>query len=220
MGRRYRRDQRLHRGARPIVEDRAYEPVAGFTFGSSAGCAGRRTDEQLAPDCRNAERASLPVLPRHATGAGRIRSRFQERIFLVSTSRTPGLTDDDTRTIHVLKDITDRREAERRYREFSTAFRKDCFSPRRMGGFWMSTMRWCACWATLRARNCCERMWARICILQLSGAEAISGEACRMRRVEQLRRNPAPQRTARCCTPCRTSPPCATRREASRKFAG
>ena len=40
-----------------------------------------------------------------------------DRIFLVSTSRTPGLTDDDIRTIHVLKDITDRREAERRYRE-------------------------------------------------------------------------------------------------------
>src|SRR2546430_10240667 len=37
-----------------------------------------------------------------------------ERIFLVSTSRTPGLSDDDTRTIHVLMDITDRREAERR----------------------------------------------------------------------------------------------------------
>lgn len=39
-----------------------------------------------------------------------------ERIFLVSTSRT-GISDDDSRTIHVLKDITDRREAERRYRE-------------------------------------------------------------------------------------------------------
>src|SRR5690348_5177685 len=36
-----------------------------------------------------------------------------ERIFLVSTSRAPGMSDDDTRTIHVLKDITDRREAER-----------------------------------------------------------------------------------------------------------
>src|SRR6202030_966849 len=40
-----------------------------------------------------------------------------DRIFLISTSRTPGVTDDDIRTIHVLKDITDRREAERRYRE-------------------------------------------------------------------------------------------------------
>ena len=39
------------------------------------------------------------------------------RTFLVSTSRTSGVSEDDGRTIHVLKDITDRREAERRYRE-------------------------------------------------------------------------------------------------------
>jgi len=39
------------------------------------------------------------------------------RTFLVSTSRRTGRTDDDGRTIHVLKDITDRQEAERRYRE-------------------------------------------------------------------------------------------------------
>jgi len=39
------------------------------------------------------------------------------RTFLVSTSRTPGATEEEGRTIHVLKDITDRREAERRYRE-------------------------------------------------------------------------------------------------------
>src|SRR5215472_14339836 len=31
-----------------------------------------------------------------------------DRIFLISTSRTPGASDDDSRTIHVLKDITDR----------------------------------------------------------------------------------------------------------------
>ena len=39
------------------------------------------------------------------------------RTFLVSTAHRSGLTDDDGRTIHVLKDITDRQEAERRYRE-------------------------------------------------------------------------------------------------------
>lgn len=44
-----------------------------------------------------------------ATGEG--------RTFLVSTSRTRGISDEDGRTIHVLKDISDRREAERRYRE-------------------------------------------------------------------------------------------------------
>jgi PAS domain S-box-containing protein len=50
-----------------------------------------------------------------------------ERIFLVSTSRAPGLTDDDTRTIHVLKDITDRREAERRYRELFDSIQEGLF---------------------------------------------------------------------------------------------
>jgi two-component system NtrC family sensor kinase len=50
-----------------------------------------------------------------------------ERIFLVSTSRTPGVNDDDTRTIHVLKDITDRREAERRYRELFDSIQEGLF---------------------------------------------------------------------------------------------
>ncbi|HXW55631.1 MAG TPA: ATP-binding protein [Candidatus Cybelea sp.] len=38
-----------------------------------------------------------------------------ERTYLVSSSRAGGPTDQDSRTIHVLKDITDRRKAERRY---------------------------------------------------------------------------------------------------------
>jgi len=50
-----------------------------------------------------------------------------ERIFLVSTSRTPGLSDDDTRTIHVLMDITDRREAERQYRELFDSIQEGLF---------------------------------------------------------------------------------------------
>src|SRR5258708_23346543 len=40
-----------------------------------------------------------------------------EKIYLVSTSRTSGVTEDDERTIHVLKDITDRRENGGRYRQ-------------------------------------------------------------------------------------------------------
>jgi PAS domain S-box-containing protein len=40
-----------------------------------------------------------------------------DRTYLVSTSRVPGASGDGLQTIHVLKDITDRREAERRYRE-------------------------------------------------------------------------------------------------------
>ncbi len=40
-----------------------------------------------------------------------------ERTYLVSTSRVHAASSDGLQTIHVLKDITDRREAERRYRE-------------------------------------------------------------------------------------------------------
>jgi two-component system NtrC family sensor kinase len=50
-----------------------------------------------------------------------------ERIYLVSTSRASGATEDDTRTIHVLKDITDRREAERRYRELYDSIQEGLF---------------------------------------------------------------------------------------------
>jgi PAS domain S-box-containing protein len=40
-----------------------------------------------------------------------------DRTYLVSTSRVHGANNEGLQTIHVLKDITDRREAERRYRE-------------------------------------------------------------------------------------------------------
>ena len=40
-----------------------------------------------------------------------------ERTYLVSTSRVHGASSEGMQTVHVLKDITDRREAEQRYRE-------------------------------------------------------------------------------------------------------
>ena len=43
--------------------------------------------------------------------------RVLDRIYLVSTSRIHGGNNERLHTVHVLKDITDRREAERRYRE-------------------------------------------------------------------------------------------------------
>jgi len=58
------------------------------------------------PFCRNTQQSREEYM---ATAEG--------RTFLVSTSRTRGNSEDEGRTIHVLKDITDRREAERRYRE-------------------------------------------------------------------------------------------------------
>lgn len=68
------------------------------------------------PFCRDTQRAKEEYV-----------AASVERIFLVSTSRTPGASDDDTRTIHVLKDITDRREAERRYRELFDSIQEGLF---------------------------------------------------------------------------------------------
>ncbi|HTA52823.1 MAG TPA: PAS domain-containing protein [Candidatus Acidoferrum sp.] len=57
------------------------------------------------PFCRN----TRAVLEEFIHGAG-------ELTYLISTSRIHSGGEEDGRTIHVLKDITDRREAERRYR--------------------------------------------------------------------------------------------------------
>jgi PAS domain S-box-containing protein len=62
---------------------------------------------QRCPFCRSSTEATtdeyvLPVL---------------DRTYLVSTSRVHGANREGFQTVHVLKDITDRREAERRYRE-------------------------------------------------------------------------------------------------------
>ncbi len=68
------------------------------------------------PFCRDTQRAREEYVAASA-----------DRIFLISTSRRPGATDDDWRTIHVLKDITDRREAERRYRELFDSIQEGLF---------------------------------------------------------------------------------------------
>jgi two-component system NtrC family sensor kinase len=68
------------------------------------------------PFCRNTREAREEYI---ATSEG--------RTFLVSTSRAPGVTDEETRTIHVLKDITDRQEAERRYRELFDSIQEGLF---------------------------------------------------------------------------------------------
>ncbi|MFY9688544.1 MAG: ATP-binding protein [Candidatus Acidiferrales bacterium] len=57
------------------------------------------------PFCRRSEAAHEEFV--HTAG---------DRTYLISASRIHGEEPDEVRTIHVLKDITDRREAERRYR--------------------------------------------------------------------------------------------------------
>ncbi len=55
--------------------------------------------------------------------------------YLVSTSRVHGATNEGLQTIHVLKDITDRREAERRYRELFGNIQEGLFFANPEGGF-------------------------------------------------------------------------------------
>jgi len=50
-----------------------------------------------------------------------------DRTYLVSTSRIHGAANEALQTIHVLKDITDRREAERRYRELFDTIQEGLF---------------------------------------------------------------------------------------------
>jgi two-component system NtrC family sensor kinase len=54
---------------------------------------------------------------RDEKGSDEFRHPVLERSYLVSSSRIHGALDEGLQTVHVLKDVTDRREAERRYRE-------------------------------------------------------------------------------------------------------
>jgi len=78
--------------------------VVGSNIGE-LGLLGTNGQPQRCPFCRNLSSPHEEFI--HIAG---------DRTFLVSTSRIPTGESDEIRTIHVLKDITDRREAERRYR--------------------------------------------------------------------------------------------------------
>ena len=58
-----------------------------------------------------------------------------DRTYLVSTSQIHGTFDEGRQTIHVLKDITDRREAERRYRELLDNIQEGLFFSTAEGRF-------------------------------------------------------------------------------------
>ncbi len=60
---------------------------------------------------------SCPLCPSGSGGPDDFVQTMLDRTYLVSTSRIHASENESLQTIHVLKDITDRREAERRYRE-------------------------------------------------------------------------------------------------------
>jgi len=78
--------------------------VVGTDIGSLALLATARESNRC-PFCRNLKAPQEEFI--HSAG---------DRTYLVSTSRIRAAEDEGARTVHVLKDITDRREAERRYR--------------------------------------------------------------------------------------------------------
>src|SRR5271165_928502 len=97
-----------HLGLSPVAL--VGEPVSSLRHIAETGSA------LPCPFCRNTRESREECT---ATSEG--------RTFLVSTSRTRGATEEDARTIHVLKDITDRREAERRYRELFDSIQEGLF---------------------------------------------------------------------------------------------
>jgi PAS domain S-box-containing protein len=111
------RSWKIVRTNRSLASHLGVPPVAlvGEAMGTLRQMAETGSDLPC-PFCREMERAREEYVTASA-----------DRIFLVSTSRTPGLADDDTRTIHVLKDITDRREAERLYRELFDSIQEGLF---------------------------------------------------------------------------------------------
>lgn len=58
-----------------------------------------------------------------------------DRTYLVSTSRVPGVASEPAQTVHVLKDVSDRREAERRYRELFDNIQEGLFFSTPAGRF-------------------------------------------------------------------------------------
>lgn len=88
-----------------------------------ADLLGARPTEVIGRDIGQLEVLDAPVQPGRCPFCRNARVAVEEfihtagdRTYLVSTSRIHSAEEEDARTVHVLKDITDRREAERRYR--------------------------------------------------------------------------------------------------------
>ncbi|MGA9884859.1 MAG: ATP-binding protein [Candidatus Acidiferrales bacterium] len=94
---------RLNRALADLLETRPAETIGKEV--AELGILGAVARAGQCPFCRNLAAAREEfVYPSDA------------RTYVISSSRIHSSTEDDVRTIHVLKDITDRREAERRYR--------------------------------------------------------------------------------------------------------
>ncbi|MGH9563873.1 MAG: ATP-binding protein [Terracidiphilus sp.] len=94
---------RLNRALADLLQTRPTETI-GRNVGDLA-ILGATASRGRCPFCRNAAAAREEFV--HAAAA---------RTYVISSSRIHSSPEGEVRTVHVLKDITDRREAERRYR--------------------------------------------------------------------------------------------------------
>ncbi len=78
---------------------------------------------------------SCPFCRSMADDSGEFAHPVFDRTYLVSTSRVPGVAGEGVQTVHVLKDISDRREAERRYRELFDNIQEGLFFSTPAGRF-------------------------------------------------------------------------------------
>jgi len=78
---------------------------------------------------------SCPFCRSMADDSGEFAHPVFDRTYLVSTSRVHGVAGEGMQTVHVLKDISDRREAERRYRELFDNIQEGLFFSTPAGRF-------------------------------------------------------------------------------------
>ena len=95
---------------------RVNRPLADFIGVRPSGLVGLSMSALLATQTETVSR-SCPFCRNGVESPDEYVQPVLERTYLVSTSRIHSSENESLQTIHVLKDITDRREAERRYRE-------------------------------------------------------------------------------------------------------
>ncbi len=122
-----------------VVHDRQHKVLR--VNRSLADFVGTTPDQLIGVNMRALEGLSVGVSPhscpfcRSGEGLDEYLHTVHERTYLVSTSRIHAAAGQPLQTVHVLKDITDRREAERRYRELFDNIQEGIFFTTPQGRF-------------------------------------------------------------------------------------
>ncbi len=122
-----------------VVHDRQHKVLR--VNRSLAEFVGTAPDQLIGVNMRALEGLSVGVSPhscpfcRSGEGLDEYVYTVNERTYLVSTSRIHAAAGQPMQTVHVLKDVTDRREAERRYRELFDNIQEGIFFTTPQGRF-------------------------------------------------------------------------------------